>query len=147
MKRIIIISCCIMITLFCSQTFGAEGRYTRLSFGVAMPVNSDIVDETSPEPRIVAKFKKGMFTSIALGSDEPEWEPLELDFFKFLRSVDKGGEGVVHHGEHIFSETVYKVKPRFLSQCQFGEEIIGLMFLQFLFDGFYLMSGQRGHQV
>lgn len=85
MKRIIIISCCIMITLFCSQTYGAEGRYTSLSLGVAMPGNSDIFDENDPETRVVAKFKSGMFASIALGSDEPDWEFMGLDFYKYFR--------------------------------------------------------------
>ncbi|MFC1838681.1 outer membrane protein [Thermodesulfobacteriota bacterium] len=80
MKRIIIISCCIMITLFCSQTYGAEGRYTSLNLGAAIPGNSDIFDENDPETRLAAKFKKGMFASIALGK-EYEYFRFEGEFF------------------------------------------------------------------
>lgn len=67
MKRIIIISCCVMITLFCSQTVSAEERYGSLRLGVAIPGNSDIIDGSDPATRVVAKFKKGMFVSTALG--------------------------------------------------------------------------------
>ena len=69
MKRIIIISCCIMITLFCSQTAGAEDVYSRLSLGLAKPGNSDIMDEANPGTRVVAKFKNNMHASIALGKE------------------------------------------------------------------------------
>lgn len=80
MKRIIIISCCIMITLFCSQTVSAEGRYGRLSFGVAIPGNSDIADISDPATRVVAKFKNGIFTSAAVGK-EYKYFRFEGEFF------------------------------------------------------------------
>jgi len=75
MKRIIIISCCVMITLFCSQTVSAEGRYGSLRLGVAIPGNSDIENASDPGTRVVAKFKNSMFVSSALG-----WE---FNYFRF----------------------------------------------------------------
>jgi len=101
MKRAITISCCIMIALFCSSTYGAESIYGRLSLGLAMPGESDITDLLVPGTQVKTKYKTSMFSSLAAGK--------EYQYFRFegelsfqnneLDNATMAGVGIAYWGE------------------------------------------------
>jgi outer membrane immunogenic protein len=69
MKRTFIIICSILLSLLCSQVYGLDNYYGRISLGLALPSESDMTDSTAPGTTIKAESKTNGCASAAFGSD------------------------------------------------------------------------------
>lgn len=110
MKKTSIIICSILLTLLCSQVYGLDNYYGRISLGLAHPSESDMSDSTAPGTTIKAEYKINGCASAAFGSDfgkirgEIELAYQQNDFDKaFSSGVNRTIDGEISTISYLFN--------------------------------------------
>jgi opacity protein-like surface antigen len=109
MKRTFIIICSILLTLICSQVYGLDNYYGRISLGLAVPNESDMTDSTVPGTTVKVKYKTNACASGAFGSDfgkirgEIELSYQQNEFDNAYSGVNRAIDGEISALSYLFN--------------------------------------------